>query len=332
MKIKGIIITAVAGALLLSSCSSGGGKVAVKVGDNNITEGDIKFIGEQITGSQDPQEAADFLKNDYLVIEVAKAMDINLDDDEEDAIFDQAANMKSQYFGGYKAAKDVFKEYGASDDILQTIISASAYAQKLIDQLDTTEATDDEKKQYFKDNYLRAKHVLISTVDENTGAPLSDEELAKAKTTADEVLEKAKNGENFDALITQYNKDPGMSANPDGYVFTDGTMVAEFEDTTKSLQPGEIALCETSYGYHIIQRLALDETPELFDKFYNDNLTSIENALSNAKYDEALEKKAEELGITVEENQDVIDGIVEEKAAEETEAPADDAEATPAAE
>ncbi len=332
MKINGLIVSAIAGALLLSSCSSGGGQTAIKIGDTNITEGTVKFVSEQLIGSDDLQDAVDLLKNDYLVIEVAKAMGIELDEDEEDAAFDQAASMKAQYFGGYKAAKNVSKEYGADENVLNSIVTASSYAQKLLDQLDTAEATDDEKKQYFKDNYLRAKHVLISTVDQNTGAPLSDEEAAKAKTTADEVLAKAKNGENFDALINEYNTDPGMSTNPDGYVFTHGTMVSEFEDMTKSLQPGEIGMCETTYGYHIIQRLALDETPELFDKFYNDNLTSIENTIQNKKYDEALEAKAEELGITVEVNQDVIDAMAEEEASEATEEPAAEAEATAAAE
>lgn len=325
MKIKALITAAAAGALLLSSCSSGGGQAAIKVGENTITDNTIKFVAERLLGTDDPQSAADLLKNDYLVVEVAKALGIELEDDVQDSVFDQAAGMKAQYFGGYKAAKEAFKEYGADEDVLNLIISSSAYGQELIDQLEVTDATDDEKKQYFKDNYLRAKHVLISTVDQSTGAPLSDEELAKAKTTADEVLAKAKNGDNFDALINEYNTDPGMSSNPDGYVFTDGTMVAEFEDTTKSLQPGEIAMCETTYGYHIIKRLALDETPELFDKFYNDNLASIENAIQNDKYDEALEKKAEELGITVEENQEVIDKISEEEAAEATDEPTPEA-------
>ena len=324
MKIKGLLTAALAAAMLVSGCSTDSGAAAVTVGDKTVSEGAVRFMCDY-GGSQDAQHAADSLKQNYLVNAVAEAMNIELTDDDAASIKDQIATTKAQIFGGYSAAKKGFKEYGIDDSLLETIFKSNLYAHQLMEQLETAEATDEEKKQYFKDNYLRAKHVLILTTDQMTGEPLSDEEAEKAKTTADEVLEKAKSGADFNALIDEYNEDPGMLTNKDGYVFTDGTMMKEFEDTTKSLQPGEIGMCQTSYGYHIIQRLALDETPELFDKFYNEQLSAIENVISSKKYDEALEAKAEELGITVEENQAVIDGMsAESDDASETEEPANE--------
>ena len=89
---------------------------------------------------------------------------------------------------------------------METIISASTYSQKIMDQLDVAEPTDDEVKQYFVDNYLRAKHILISTKDMTTGADLDEDKLAEAERKQNEILERAKNGEDFDALIKEYNE------------------------------------------------------------------------------------------------------------------------------
>ncbi len=314
MKIKGLLTAVIAAALLLGGCSSSG-KTALTVGNSAVSEGAVKFMCDY-GGAGSAQDAADSLKQSYLVNAVSEAMNIEMSEEDEQTISDQVANIKAQIFGGYKAAEETLKDYGIGDDVLEQIFRASANAQQLMEQLETADPTDDEKKQYFKDNFMRAKHVLIMTTDQATGASLDDAKLAEAKTKADEVLAKAQAGEDFDALITQYNEDPGMASNADGYIFTEGDMVQEFEDMTKSLQPGEIGMCETSFGYHIIKRLALDETPELFDKFYNDNLSTIESVMESAKYDAALEAKAEEFGIKVEMNQDVIDALDAEDNAE----------------
>ena len=76
---------------------------------------------------------------------------------------------------------------------------------------------------------------------------------------AQEVLEKAQAGEDFNALMEEYNEDPGEPE--EGYYFPTGVMVQEFEDASFALQDGEISdIVETSYGYHIIKRLPLDES------------------------------------------------------------------------
>lgn len=115
---------------------------------------------------------------------------------------------------------------------------------------------------------LRAKHILIKFADypgaddtENNPNGLTEEEWVAENEKncfdiATEVAEKAKNGEDFDTLITEYNEDPGMESNPDGYYFIEGNMVSEFYEGTKALNIGEISdPVKTTYGYHIILRL-----------------------------------------------------------------------------
>ena len=105
-------------------------------------------------------------------------------------------------------------------------------------------------------------------------------------------------------------KDPGMESNQDGYFFTDGEMVSEFEDATKSIEPGEITMCKSDYGYHIIKRLPIDESDSKFGEYLENNKSAVQSAVTSKKQEEALEKKAEELGIKVEVNQDKIDKMV----------------------
>ena len=130
---------------------------------------------------------------------------------------------------------------------------------------------------------------MIKYPENEDGSELTEEQKAETLAKANEVLEKAKNGEDFDALITEYNEDPGMTSNPDGYYFGKGQMVEPFENAAYALADGEISgLVETDFGYHIIKRLPIDDeklvnTQEYnqfaynnFDDFFVDEISKVE--------------------------------------------------------
>ncbi len=131
------------------------------------------------------------------------------------------------------------------------------YAEKYYNTLmEQNTLTDDEAKKSLDENYVTAKHILISTVDADTGAPLSAEEKSTKKKLAEDILYRIRRGADFDKMVKEYGEDPGMTASPDGYFFTKGEMVAEFEAATFALKPGQVSgIVETAYGYHIIKRL-----------------------------------------------------------------------------
>ena len=318
MKHIKMIAIAAAAVMLAGGCSVSNGKVAIKIGDSKVTEGGIKFYAENALREPDIQAAADALKDAYFTKELADKMNVGIAEEDDKRITSSVASLKSQ-LGGKKAADKLLSSYGLDDEDVRTMIGTSVYENAVMDQIDVEDPTDEETEQYFKDNFLRAKHVLIMTEDQMTGEPFDEAGLAEAKAKADDILAQAQGGADFNTLIAQFGEDPGMESNPDGYIFTDGEMVSEFEDAVKSLQPGEITMCETSYGYHIVQRLALDETPELYSQFYEDNKSAAKNAARNAKEEAAMQAKAEELGIQIEENQDVIDSIELDPTPEPTE-------------
>ncbi len=72
---------------------------------------------------------------------------------------------------------------------------------------------------------------------------------------AEDVLERAKNGEDFFALAQQYSQDSGTAIDGgDLGFFGKGVMVPEFETAAFALQDGEISdLVQTQYGLHIIK-------------------------------------------------------------------------------
>lgn len=306
VKLAGIVTAA---SLLLCGCSSDNGKLAMKIGDEEITVGAVKFLAQYGLNSTNAQQAAEIIEQNYIIDEIAEKDNIELTEDEQKQIRSAVASFKAD-MGGRKAAEKLLKQYGLKgDDILEGVFSASAYAEKVLGTLSVAEAADDEIKQYISDNYLHAKHVLISTKDSETGEEYDEEKLAEAEKTANEVLEKAENGEDFDALVTEFGEDPGMESNPDGYYFGDGEMVAEFEEATKSIEPGEITMCKSDFGYHIIQRLPIDNTTADFQKYYEENATTVKGNINKEKRLEALKKRAEELGIEMTINQEVIDAI-----------------------
>ena len=82
---------------------------------------------------------------------------------------------------------------------------------------------------------------------------LPEDEFPAAERRAQEILDRALAGEDFDFLVAVYSDD-GMP--PEGYTFVEGTMVTEFFEATRDLEIGEISgLVRTQFGFHIIKRV-----------------------------------------------------------------------------
>lgn len=117
--------------------------------------------------------------------------------------------------------------------------------------------SEDEMKDYFREHYMAAKHILISTLDPVTGEQIRTDE--EAKKLAQSLIDRFHGGEDFDTLMKENSEDPGLQSNPDGYIFTEGEMVQPFYDGAKALEEGAVsAPVKSDFGYHVIMRIPLD--------------------------------------------------------------------------
>ena len=171
-------------------------------------------------------------------------------------------------------------QFGFSDQTYQNFMYISQCYQALNDyyfgENGVNTPSDEDIQKYYEDNYITAKHILITTVDPASGETKRTEE--EAKKEAQSILDRINAGEDFDTLMNQYSEDTGLSNNPNGYTFTEGQMVTEFYDGAKALAEDEVSeLVKSSYGYHIIKRVKLDDSQ--LDNFKSDIVSAISGSM-----------------------------------------------------
>ena len=122
--------------------------------------------------------------------------------------------------------------------------------------------TDAEVKKFYDDNpskfeqpeMVRASHILLMTIDPKTKAELSKEVKDAKHKQMEDILKRARAGEDFAKLAKEFSEDPGSKDNGGEYKFPRGQMVPEFEAAAFSLKTNQISdIVTTQYGYHIIK-------------------------------------------------------------------------------
>ena len=125
--------------------------------------------------------------------------------------------------------------------------------------------TDAEAREYYTNHpadfeqpeKIRLCDILLLTVNPGTGAPLpADQQQAKRKKM-DDLLKRARGGENFTNLAAQYSEDPASKDN-NGELppVSRDQMSPELAAAAFSLTNNQISdVIEASYGYYIVKLL-----------------------------------------------------------------------------
>lgn len=231
--------------------------------DSNLT---VREYLEKQTLSQ--------IKTSYVVDMLAKKYDIELSKEDLKEI-DQEKSSFIKKVGGQKEFKKLLKENNTSiqaydkiakNDKLYKLIFNTLYSEGKSKDL-TSEEKESAQKIYYS-SYKKIRQIVLTTIDLNTKEPLITSIINQKKSLINSILNDAKNGVDFDELIKTYSEDVNNSDGPYYIYYTDGQMLKEIEDAVNNLSDEEISdVVETSYGYHIIKREALDDG--YLDTFYD---------------------------------------------------------------
>ena len=250
-------------------------------------DGSIDWNGE----FQEGQTLAEYIREEaegtirfYTAIEImAQKYNAGLDSEDMAAI---ATNMNDaiQELGGQEQFDMYLEKLGICQDTFQDLSASSFLFDNLL-LLVLEEGTDLYLEPENYNKYASyADHILLMTIDPTSGKPLSADQMAANKAQMEDFLAQLQASDDmltlFDQIADTYSQDTGREANPDGYVFTPGTMVESFEDAVAALEPGQISgVVESDYGYHIILRKdlleALEADPEQRVSLAETHLTTL---------------------------------------------------------
>ena len=191
--------------------------------------------------------------------------------EEDQAYIDEYMTSLTMSYGGEEALQEAFDEAGIDGEYMRYLIAGLQYYTALQNHLygEAGEKLTDEEVLAWaaEQGYVRTKHILWSTLDMATYAPLDEEAVAEKRTLAEAALAelRALEGQDaalearFDEIMNDQSEDSGLISFPAGYTFTEGAMVAPYEEAAFALgEYGLSDLVETSYGLHVILRLPLD--------------------------------------------------------------------------
>ena len=216
----------------------------------------------QALSSEDLQNAQPQVLERLIQIQLllAKATDA----DKTDALqttSNRIEAIKSRY-GGEENLNRQLKSVGTTQEELRGKMMDEATAQATLERELKVGASEEDVEKFYDDNpakfeqpeMVRASHILISTRDPETNKDLPDDQKAAKRKLAEDLLKRARAGEDFAKLAKQYSDDPGSKDKGGEYQFPRGQMVPEFEAAAFSLKTNEVSdIVTTQYGYHIIK-------------------------------------------------------------------------------
>ena len=169
------------------------------------------------------------------------------------------------YEKNYGYTKDKFlSEYGfASEADFLESLSLDYRRNKYYEEYAKSLVTDKEIEKYYENDVfgdVDSKHILVSIKKDSDTDGLTDSE---AKALAEEIIGKLNNGTSWDDIITEYGDK--ITHEELGYQAFNASLESAYLKECKDLAVGSYSKTPvlTSYGYHIVYKIAQKDKPEL---------------------------------------------------------------------
>ena len=178
--------------------------------------------------------------------------------DAEEAEVQQEIDYYKEISGSEEAYVQVITSNGMTIEFFENNLRTNVMSRALMAGMRGEEGLAEADIMAVADEeFVRVKHILVKTINDNYEA-LPEDEVAAKTALKDDLLARLDAGEDFEALLAEYGEDPGMLNNPDGYVIDwYVSFDPAFLQVSMGLAVDEIELAEGQYGYHIIKRYPL---------------------------------------------------------------------------
>jgi peptidyl-prolyl cis-trans isomerase C len=212
------------------------GDVVAKVGGSVLTKADFESLVSyySVERKKDLSKDEKFKKDllDILVKRMALAAEARKKGIDKKA---DVKNLISIYTNGI---------------LMTELLKAEVTDKVKIDDADLEVYYKTHESEFKHPQLVRVRHILIKATKD-----MSDEDKAKAKKKAEDLLAKIRSGEDFEKLASEFSEDDGSKARGGDLGFLEmGSLPKPFEKVAFSLKPGEVGgPVETSAGYHIIK-------------------------------------------------------------------------------
>jgi len=233
-------------------------EIAATVNGEAITVDNIDTQYAQYTPQQQQVMTKEAILNqtidEVLLLQEAKNSGIKVSADE---ISVELTNFKAQNQLNDQQLADALTKQNLTIAYLDDLIEKKLLVRDLLNNtiLQNITISQDDIQKYYDNNTdmftepekVTVQHILILVKDNVT------DDIAKAKI---QDISNQLNSTNFCQLVSKYTQDEGSNATCGTYTFGRGEMVPEFENASFSLDINKTAIVRSTYGYHLIKKLA----------------------------------------------------------------------------
>lgn len=249
----------------LAACGSGDN-------DDKIAETENGSVTkDEFYEAMKEQSGSDVLKE--LIINEVLEDKYDVSDEEVDEQIDE---LKEEIGDGFD---DLLEQQGLNEEELRNDLKSNLLQQEAL--AEDIDISDDEIEDYYENmqTEIKARHILVE-----------DEE------TAEKVLDKLDDGDDFADLAKEYSEDSSAEDGGDIGFFTVGQMVPEFEEAAYKLDKDEVSEpVQSEYGFHIIEVLDKEDVDEDIGSL-EDNEKEIRQNIVDQKVDpEEAQAKIQDL-------------------------------------
>ena len=194
------------------------------------------------------------LRGVYAVLDLCRDYGININDDSiqlavEATIAETIESYDGKNNGHKKYAAGLAENY-MTDSVYRFLVGVDLCETELYNtflDLSVIDGSDEAALANINgDDFIRTVQILIKND--------AGDDVEENRKTAEDLLARIKNGEDFDTLVGRYSED--LSMTPDGYYSTHLELIEEYEEEAYKLEIGEVSEVVESYlGFHIIKRL-----------------------------------------------------------------------------